>query len=193
MKMIVQNLNGSSNYKIENRSQRPKGFITDKFEGQETSDLDVLDIVDRQDTRFINKVKLDTEGNPVLEDYDIPLLDESGEPVLDAEKKPIVSVGQRVVYEVDAEGNIIQEEINDGGPYKVAVFSQEKYDAKLAQQKSQEDAQALVQYKEDRRVEYPSTGDQLDALYKKLHLGDSTEYDALAASITATKLKYPKP
>ena len=27
------------------------------------------------------------------------------------------------------------------------------------------DAQALIQYKEDRRAEYPNIGDQLDALY----------------------------
>jgi len=70
-------------------------------------------------------------------------------------------------------------------PVKVAA-----YDAALAADQAAKDA---VQYKEDRRGAYPAIGDQLDALYKKLHLGDSTEYDALAADITQVKIDYPKP
>ena len=50
---------------------------------------------------------------------------------------------------------------------------------------------AILEYKKNRRKEYPTYGDQLDAIYKK-HLGDSVEYDAIAAKITAIKKKYPK-
>lgn len=45
-----------------------------------------------------------------------------------------------------------------------------------------------VKYKEDRKSEYPSYGDQLDALY---HAGVFP--DSLASKIKAVKDKYPKP
>jgi hypothetical protein len=44
-----------------------------------------------------------------------------------------------------------------------------------------------------RATEYPSLGDQMDALYKRDHLGDSTQWDALCQQIAAVKAKYPKP
>ncbi len=49
------------------------------------------------------------------------------------------------------------------------------------------DAQALIQYREDRRLDYPEIGDQLDALY---HAGVFPAN--MAARIKETKDKYPK-
>jgi hypothetical protein len=46
-------------------------------------------------------------------------------------------------------------------------------------------------YSEYRRKEYPSVGDQLDALWKHYN-GDSTDADAIKAEIDAVKAKYPK-
>ena len=50
----------------------------------------------------------------------------------------------------------------------------------------------LNDYKHKRLIEYPSIGDQLDAIYKKLHLNDSTDWDQIAAKISEVKAKYPK-
>ena len=52
---------------------------------------------------------------------------------------------------------------------------------------------AANEYKRQRAAAYPPIGDQLDALYKKLELGDDTDYDAIAADIAAVKALYPKP
>ena len=73
---------------------------------------------------------------------------------------------------------------------KVALLDQAAKDADQAAR----DAQITsTQYREDRKRAYPSVGDQMDALYKKLHLNDSTEYDAIAAQIAQVKLDHPKP
>ena len=48
-------------------------------------------------------------------------------------------------------------------------------------------------YEFKRSREYPSIGDQLDAIYKKLELNDSTDWDVIAAKIDAVKKKHPKP
>ena len=114
-------------------NHKPVGYVTDKFEGQETTDITLLDIID----------DLDPITNEVIG--------------------------------------------------KKAVFNQSKLDAKLSAEQTKKDAYELVKYKDQRRAEYPAIGDQLDALYKKLHLGDSTDYDTIAEQITAIKLKYPKP
>jgi hypothetical protein len=45
-----------------------------------------------------------------------------------------------------------------------------------------------AQYKENRLVEYPSIGDQLDALWK-----GGAAAEAMLAKIQAVKSKYPKP
>jgi len=57
----------------------------------------------------------------------------------------------------------------------------------------QQNIELATEYIRKRQLEYPPVGDQLDALYKKEHLGDSTEYDAIAAKIAEVKAKYPKP
>ena len=51
----------------------------------------------------------------------------------------------------------------------------------------------VLSYQQKRREEYPSMGDQLDAIYKKLSLGESADYDAIAVKIDNVKKKYPKP
>ena len=73
------------------------------------------------------------------------------------------------------------------------VFSKKKREDRLAKKQARIDQREAEEYKFKRRSEYPSVGDQLDALYKKLHLNDSKEYDALAAKISEIKKKYPKP
>lgn len=49
-------------------------------------------------------------------------------------------------------------------------------------------ARAAVQYAEDRREEYPSVADQLDALWK-----GGADAEAMRARVQAVKEKYPKP
>ena len=62
----------------------------------------------------------------------------------------------------------------------------------FAQAKVIEDAKnielAKTQYQRDRAAEYPSIGDQLDALWKG---GDAST--AMLAQVQAVKIKYPKP
>ncbi len=79
-----------------------------------------------------------------------------------------------------------------GEVHKVAVVDEEKESIRLADEAVLEAEEAANEYKLKREEEYPTVGDQLDALYKKHHLDDSTEYDVLAAEIEAVKLKYPK-
>lgn len=78
----------------------------------------------------------------------------------------------------------------DGIEKTTAVLDQA---AKDAAQAALDATKAAIQYKDDRKKAYPSIGDQLDALYKKLALNDSTDYDAIAAQIAQVKLDYPKP
>jgi len=59
-----------------------------------------------------------------------------------------------------------------------------------AESKAKSDAQ-LVGYSEMRQRNYPSIGDQLDALYWA-RKGDTTELDALDAQIQQIKIDYPK-
>ena len=59
-----------------------------------------------------------------------------------------------------------------------------------AEKKAEVDAQ-LVTYSEMRQRNYPSIGDQLDALYWA-RKGDTTELDALDAQIQQVKIDYPK-
>lgn len=44
----------------------------------------------------------------------------------------------------------------------------------------------------NRMAEYPSLGDQMDAMYKG-RKGDKLDLDSIDAKIAAVKLKYPKP
>lgn len=58
-------------------------------------------------------------------------------------------------------------------------------EARMAAQKA---AFAQTKYRRDRAAEYPSIGDQLDALWKG---GDAAT--AMLAQVQAVKAKYPKP
>jgi len=51
-----------------------------------------------------------------------------------------------------------------------------------------QEEQKRTQYQKQRAQEYPSIGDQLDAIWKG---GDA--YDAMLAKVMAVKDKYPKP
>lgn len=64
---------------------------------------------------------------------------------------------------------------------------------RAAEAQAKEAERLATQYKRDRQAAYPTIGDQLDAMYKKFALGDSTEYDAIAAQIAAVKAQFPKP
>lgn len=78
----------------------------------------------------------------------------------------------------------------DGQPYKAAQVDE----AKKIQVLSDRAAKAQGEdYKIKRRREYPPIGDQLDALYKKFHLSDDTQWSEIVAKIEAVKTKYPKP
>lgn len=48
-------------------------------------------------------------------------------------------------------------------------------------------------YKQKRKMAYPSIGDQLDALYKKLALGQETEWNEISHKIYQVKTQFPKP
>lgn len=78
----------------------------------------------------------------------------------------------------------------NGVSFKVASLDSVQ---KAIDEQNKADASAVIQYQQDRKLAYPPIGDQLDALYKKLHLGDSTDYDAIAAQIAQVKTDYPKP
>ena len=51
------------------------------------------------------------------------------------------------------------------------------------------DAEALIQYKKDRKTSYPSVGDQLDMLMKDMKNGTTTHQEACEA----VKAQFPKP
>jgi hypothetical protein len=90
-----------------------------------------------------------------------------------------------------------QEDSVTGIVKKIAVVDQELKTQILAQRAAEaaaKEAERLAtQYQRDRKSAYPSLGDQLDAIYKKFALDDSTEYDAIAAQIAAVKAQFPKP
>lgn len=92
---------------------------------------------------------------------------------------------------------VIEDAPLEEGGGKRAVVDQSAKDAELAARAAAATAEAANkaanQYKLDRRNAYPPIGDQLDALYKKLALDDSTDWDAIAAQIAQVKTDYPKP
>jgi hypothetical protein len=53
--------------------------------------------------------------------------------------------------------------------------------------------QASIAYKELRRVEYPTVGDQLDAIWKDLSPTPGSDAETMKVAIEAVKTKYPKP
>jgi len=80
----------------------------------------------------------------------------------------------------DENGNV--EFSND---FAIFPFTWEELSAKAAELQAEYDA---AQYARDRRAEYPSIGDQLDALWKG---GDDAA--AMLEQVMAVKSKYPKP
>jgi len=73
---------------------------------------------------------------------------------------------------------------------KKAIVNQTKKDSIIS---IRQNTAIAIEYISLRVAEYPPVTDQLDAIYKKEHLGDSTEYDTIAAKIEEIKAKYPKP
>lgn len=79
------------------------------------------------------------------------------------------------------EDQILQWDAEALGPQPTAEQLDAAYEAKLA-------ADAAVAYRAQRAAEYPSIGDQLDALWKG---GDAAA--EMLAQVQAVKNKYPKP
>lgn len=61
----------------------------------------------------------------------------------------------------------------------------------LADEQENKELYEKYKYREERAIEYPTIGDQLDALHKA-RLGDDTELKALDERISSIKEKYPK-
>lgn len=113
--------------------------------------------------------------------------------VVGSNKPPKGSICEAPEGATPADGKYITVETTTdelGNEIKVASLDSVQ---KAADEQAAADAKAAVQYKEDRQKAYPSIGDQLDALYKKLHLNDSTDWDTIAAQIAQVKTDHPKP
>ena len=65
----------------------------------------------------------------------------------------------------------------------------EELEQAMAEYREEQQSQA---YREAREAEYPSIGDQLDALYKARH-GDASELAAIDARIAEVKGRHPRP
>lgn len=76
-------------------------------------------------------------------------------------------------------------------PFTVGETGTFKTREEIAAEKQAETDAQLVSYSEMRQRNYPSIGDQLDALYWA-RKGDTTELDALDAQIQQIKIDYPK-
>lgn len=70
-----------------------------------------------------------------------------------------------------------------------AVPTAEELDRAMAEYRQEQRTEA---YREAREAEYPSIGDQLDALYKERQ-GDPSELAAIDARIAEVKARHPKP
>jgi hypothetical protein len=87
---------------------------------------------------------------------------------------------------------------NELGQEEQVIVVDQELKAQILAQRSAEAAdkeaeRLATQYQRDRQSAYPPIGNQLDAIYKKFALDDSTEYDAIAAQIAAVKAQFPKP
>jgi len=89
---------------------------------------------------------------------------------------PETLVGRAIKIE---DGAVVLDEVAEG--------------VRLADIQAANDLADSVAYRFKRAAEYPSIGDQLDAIYKKFYMDDSSEYDTIAVQIEAVKAKYPKP
>lgn len=76
-------------------------------------------------------------------------------------------------------------------------LTQAEIDARMAEEAAwQAERDAYIQnekYKDDRKAEYPSIGDQLDALYHAMDRGLTIKVPEFYDPIKAVKDKYPKP
>lgn len=82
------------------------------------------------------------------------------------------------------DGAELPEDLRDGD-----FFIHKFLDGKIIKNKDYTDDKALNKYKDDRKKEYPSTGDQLDMIYWDMVNSTTTFID----KITGIKVKYPKP
>jgi hypothetical protein len=89
-----------------------------------------------------------------------------------------------VKVEADFEGNITIIEWNESK----AKPTQSQLDALDSEATKLENNDKAIG---NRLNEYPNIGDVIDAIFKK-EAGDSSEFDALAASRASIKTKYPK-
>jgi hypothetical protein len=73
------------------------------------------------------------------------------------------------------------------GPVPFTAEEEAEFDAMEAAHAAEQAELARTKYQRDRAAEYPSIGDQLDALWKG---GDAAT--AMLAQVQAVKAKYPK-
>jgi len=183
-------------YRIGN-SQKPKGYSEVYSCPDEVEKANDAKIVDKSITVMQKKLIRDESGEPVMEIIRVEDFNsETGEILLDENNDPIMKDEIINTYEKDENGDIIQEVIVVAA-WKEVELDQEAKNARIAIETAKALADQIYkdanQYKEDRRRAYPPIGDQLDAIYKKLSLDDSTDYDAISAKITKIKKDNPKP
>lgn len=171
-------------------SQKPMGYSEVYSCPDGIEHVNDVIIVDKEETVLRDKVALDADLKPITEIVKVESFDpETGETLTDENGDSITQDEERLVLEKDADGNVIQETIIVRS-WKEAELDQKAKDDRLAADKAIKEAN---QYKEDRKRAYPPIGDQLDAIYKKLSLDNSTDYDAIAVKIAQVKLDNPKP
>jgi hypothetical protein len=78
--------------------------------------------------------------------------------------------------------------IVNGEHFELTAEEKAQWDAEEAAFAAEQAALAKTEYQRQRAAEYPSIGDQLDALWKG---GDAAA--AMLAQVQAVKAKYPKP
>lgn len=78
-------------------------------------------------------------------------------------------------------------------------LTEDEIELREADEMSWQSEKEAVGYKNERQKEYPSTGDQLDAIWKELNYrrmqgeGLTQEADDMLGKILAVKQKHPKP
>jgi hypothetical protein len=77
--------------------------------------------------------------------------------------------------------------MTENGPVPFTAEEEAEFDAMEAAHAAEQAELARTKYQRDRAAEYPSIGDQLDALWKG---GDAAT--AMLAQVQAVKAKYPK-
>jgi hypothetical protein len=82
---------------------------------------------------------------------------------------------------------MIRYHMTENGPVPFTAEEEAEFDAMEAAHAAEQAELARTKYQRDRAAEYPSIGDQLDALWKG---GDAAT--AMLAQVQAVKAKYPK-